>query len=84
MESSFATILPNLSIGVISILGLVYVTKIFIERLKDLNVEHTTQLVEREKAMRDLEREVRTSIMHGLNQNTEVMREVMRAHNIAK
>lgn len=77
MESSFATILPNLSIGVVSVLALVYVTRMFIENLN----KHTEEIKEREAAMRGLEREVRTSIMSALNENTLVMQNFIKEHS---
>lgn len=62
MESSLLTVLPNLSIGVICVLSLLYVTHIFLKQIK-----------EREDALRTLEKEVRTSIMGQLSENTTVM-----------
>ena len=82
------TILPNLAIGVVAILALGYVTKEFIDHLKDIHTEHKMQLSsmyqehsielrERENTMRTVEREVRTTVLDQLAANTEVMNRVM-------
>ncbi len=70
-------ILPNLSIGVISVLALVYVTRAFLIHLKDERIEERKERKEEARAMRDLEREVRDEIMPVLSNNTQAFREVM-------
>lgn len=78
------TILPNLSIGVIAILTLGYVTREFIRHLRAIHTEHKVQLSglhaehlaelkEREIAMREVEREVRQNITDQLSKNTHAL-----------
>lgn len=71
------TILPNLSIGVISILALLWVTKQFLIHLKEERISERTERKENELAFRALEKEVRTSIVGQLNENTRVFEKVM-------
>ena len=71
------TILPNLSIGVVSVLALVWVTRAFLMHLKDERVQERQERKDSESAMRILEKEVRGSIMGQLNENTTAFREVM-------
>lgn len=84
MGESFLTILPNLSIGVVSIAALVYITIRFIDYLKDererqeiremqKSERHEAAMKERELALRDVEKEVRTNILSQLSKNTEIM-----------
>lgn len=85
----FWTVIPNLSIGVVAIITLGYVTREFINHLRaihsehkiqltTLHAEHLAELKEREVAMREVEREVRQNITAQLNQNTQVMDRVTR------
>lgn len=69
------SVLPNLSIGVVSVLALVYVTLRFIQHLNTIHTEHMTELKEREHALRAVEVEVRQSITSQLVENTKVMTE---------
>lgn len=69
------SVLPNLSIGVVSVLALVYVTLRFIQHLNATHTEHMTELKEREHALRAVEVEVRQSITSQLVENTKVMTE---------
>lgn len=71
------TVLPNLSIGVVSILALLWVTKQFLVHLKDERISERAERKENELAFRSLEREVRTSIVGQLNENTRVFEKVM-------
>jgi hypothetical protein len=73
MESSVTSILPNLGVGVVAILSLVYVTREFLKELK-----------ERETAMRLLEQEIRNTIMEQLTENTITMREIINHHQNEK
>ena len=63
MEQSMLTILPNLSIGVISVLSLVYVTLQFLRHLDERTQRHETSMKEREDALRKVECEVRTILV---------------------
>lgn len=78
------TILPNLSIGVVSILALAYVTKAFLQHLKEEREKERHERGEQEKAFRELEREVRTSIIDQLNENTKVFTRVLDHFNSQK
>ena len=71
------TILPNLSIGVVSILALVYTTRSFLLHLKSERTEERKERVEDEKAFRTLEREIRDNIIGQLNENTRVFTRVL-------
>lgn len=69
-------ILPNLSIGVISILSLVWVTKQFIEHLREEKISERLERKENEIAFRSIEKEVREKIMSQLNENTRMFEKV--------
>jgi len=73
MESTLLTVLPNLSIGVTSVLSLVYITIKFIHHLDARAVRHESAVLERESQIRLVESEVRTTILAQLSQNTEAM-----------
>ena len=70
-------ILPNLSIGVISILALVWVTRQFLAHLKDEKNAERVERKENESAFRALEKEIRDSIMGQLNENTRMFEKVL-------
>lgn len=80
------TILPNLSIGVVAVMGMVYIAREFTrtidrqaERTQDtvrMNAErHEAAMLEREHALREVEKDVRNNILGQLNQNTEAMKD---------
>lgn len=69
MESAILNALPQLSVGVASVVALAYVTKQFLEHL-----------AEREEALRAVEREVRTSLTEQLGKNTMAMADMTRTH----
>ena len=71
------TVLPNLSIGVISILALVWVTRQFLVHLKQEREAERVERREQEVAFRALEKEVRDNIMGQLNENTRVFEQVL-------
>ena len=73
MSAEILAILPNLSIGVVSVVALVYVCIKFLEHLKSQSEGHAVAMNERETAMRVVEREVRTTIMGQLAKNTEIL-----------
>jgi glycine/serine hydroxymethyltransferase len=81
MSAELLSILPNLSIGALSIVALVYVTYLFNKNLKDQAerhakltadqlTNHQTMLDERELAMRRLEKDIRDNLLVQLNKNT--------------
>lgn len=71
------TVLPNLSIGVVSILALVWVTRQFLAHLKEERESERVERKEQEVAFRALEKEVRDNIMNQLNENTRVFEQVL-------
>ena len=71
------TVLPNLSIGVISVLALVWVTRQFLVHLKQEREAERVERREQEVAFRSLEKEVRDNIMGQLNENTRVFEQVL-------
>lgn len=75
MESSLLTVLPNLSIGVISILGLIYVVIKFLEALDTRTVQHAEAMKEREFALRQVEKDVRDSLYKHLSESTSALQE---------
>jgi len=76
MDQSILTILPNLSIGVISILALVWVTRSFLVHLKDEREQERIERKEDQRAFRELEKEVRDKIMSQLGENTRAFDKV--------
>lgn len=76
--------ISQLSIGVVSVLALVYVVVLFIKYLEKSHMEHRGEMQEirestlqerrdSEKHLRSVEKEVRTSITDQLVKNTNVM-----------
>lgn len=80
MEPSLLTILPNLSIGVICIGALVYISKEFLRHLDIRATMHERSMAERETQIRLVEREVRTTVLDQLSQNTIVMNDTVKSH----
>ena len=81
MDPSFLSILPNLSIGVISVLSLAYISlkhaeaqktnqDVFIKTLDSRADKYERSLQDRETAMRSLEVSVRNSMTEQLTKNT--------------
>lgn len=64
METSLLSVLPNLSIGVISILGLIFVVLKFLDALD-----------RREAIMRGVEKDVRDSLYKHLSESTMALQE---------
>lgn len=69
MESAIINALPQLSVGVASVVALAYVCKLFLAHLN-----------EREIALREVEREVRDSLTEQLGKNTMAMADMTRTH----
>lgn len=81
------TVLPNLSIGVIAVLGLAYVSlkhaqtqktsqDLFIRTLDERADKHLVALEKREDAMRSLETSVRQSMTEQITKNTVALADV--------
>ena len=84
MTPDILTALPNLSIGVVSILALVYVTREFLKRLKEKDAESLkrdsellSEIREREIAFRKYAGEVQSKTMSQLQDNTQVLERVI-------
>lgn len=75
MDASLLSILPNLSIGVISILGLIYVVVKFLDALDKRTVQHADAMKERELALRQVEKDVRDSLYKHLSESTLALQE---------
>ena len=73
MEASLLTILPNLSIGVISVFSLVYVVQKFLVHLDERTTRHEKAMLERETQIRAVEADVRTTVLTQLSLNTASM-----------
>ena len=73
MEASLLTILPNLSIGVISVFSLVYVVQKFLVHLDERTTRHEKAMLEREIQIRKVEEDVRTTVLTQLSLNTVSM-----------
>lgn len=73
MEPSLLSVLPNLSIGVISVLSLVFVVHKFLLHLDERSTRQDEALQERESQIRIVEAEVRTTVLNQLSQNTVAM-----------
>lgn len=78
-------VLPNLSIGVVCIGALVYITIRFIQTLDERSDKHEVAMEKREAAMRSLEASVRSTLTDHLAQasialaeNTKVLARVIR------
>lgn len=67
---AWISILPNLSIGVVAVLALVYVVAQFLKALDSRAQHHEKAMAEREKALRDVEAHVRTTLAAALTQST--------------
>ena len=75
MEPTLLTILPNLSIGVVSILGLIYTVVKFLAALDSRATSHEIAMKEREQALRDVEKNVRENLYTHLTQSTKALEE---------
>lgn len=80
MEPSLISVLPNLSIGVISIGALVYIAREFLRHLDTRAVMHEASMREREEQIRSVEKEVRTTVLDQLSKNTVVMNDTVKSH----
>lgn len=75
MSPDFLSILPNLSIGVVSIAGLVYVVLQFLKALDNRADKHEKAMAERETSLRAVETDVRRFLTDQLSQNTIALQE---------
>lgn len=75
MSADFLSILPNLSIGVVSIAGLVYVVLQFLKALDNRADKHEKAMGDRETSLRAVETDVRRFLTDQLSQNTIALQE---------
>lgn len=73
MEPTLVEILPNLSIGVVSIAALVYVTIQFIQKLDERARAHESAMDKREDALRQVEKEIRVELIQHLKDSSVVI-----------
>lgn len=73
VESSLLTILPNLSIGVISIIGLVYIVVQYNRTSKESLKAFIGELDKRELNMRSVEKEFRAHMTQHINSSTQAL-----------
>lgn len=83
--ANWVSILPNLSIGVVSIGGLVYTTMQFLKALDARSDKHEQAMNERENALREVESSVRVTLTEhiaqanvALHENTKTLERVVR------
>jgi hypothetical protein len=77
VEPSVLTFLPEVTVGVATVIALVYITRSFLIHLKDERETHYERIDKRDDQFRKLEAEVRNNIMGQLNENTEAFRKVI-------
>ncbi len=75
MSPELLSILPNLSIGVVSIAGLVYVMLQFLKALDNRADKHEKAMSEREASLWAVETDVRRFLTDQLFQNTIALQE---------
>ncbi len=74
-DPTILSVLPNLSIGVISVVALVYTVMKFLEALDRRTVQHAEAMKERELALRAVEKDVRESLYKHLSESTAALQE---------
>lgn len=85
--TEWITILPNLSIGVVAVISLVWYADKSQKLMQDIHNKHISEvskmhsshleaLNKREDTIRDVEKEVRTSITSQLVKNSEILNRV--------
>jgi hypothetical protein len=80
MIPELLSVLPNLSIGVVSITGLVYVVLQFLKALDNRADKHEQAMADREKSLRDVETDVRRFLTDQFSQNTNCVVREHRGH----
>lgn len=85
----FQTLIQEASISIVSVVALVYVTYLFIKELREQSKQHAEMIIsrttrheaamlEREQALRDLEREVRVTLTEHIVQSNQALNESAR------
>jgi hypothetical protein len=69
-SASLLSVLPNLSIGVVAVGGLVYVVIQFLKALDKREEQHDINMKEQQTALRDVEAHVRNTLANALTQST--------------
>jgi hypothetical protein len=75
METSLLTMLPDLSLNVVSIVGLIYVVMKFLDALDRRTIQHAEAMKEREMALRQVEKDVRDSLYRHISESTFALQE---------
>jgi hypothetical protein len=75
METSLLTMLPDLSLNVVSIVGLIYVVMKFLDALDRRTIQHAEAMKERELALRQVEKDVRDSLYRHISESTFALQE---------
>lgn len=73
MNAELLQVLPNLSIGVVSIGALVYITVRFLQQLEQRSTAHESAMQEREIALRNVEKEIRVELSTALSNSTQAV-----------
>lgn len=74
-----ATFLQEASISIVSVAALVYVVFIFIRFIKEQSVEHRIAMKEREQSLREVEKEVRSTLTEHIVQSNIALSENSKA-----
>lgn len=79
--TEFLSILPNLSIGVIAVLGMIYLVRYFTDKAEIAHRFHLRQLEQYDERMRGFEKEVRETTMARLEENTRLFQRIVELLN---
>lgn len=77
MEPSLLSVLPNLGVGVVAVLAIGYIVNKFLYAMDERTKRHEEAMSERENALREVEREIRTSLTDQLTKNTQALERVI-------
>lgn len=75
MEASLISALPNLGVGVVSILAVGYIVNKFLLAMDERTVRHQASMNECEAYLRTVEKEIRTTLSTSLHESTKVIEE---------
>lgn len=75
MEASLVSALPNLGVGVVAVLSISYIVNKFLVAMDERTVRHEEAMTEREKYLRAVEADIRTTLSANLSNSTRVIEE---------
>lgn len=75
MESSLIAALPNLGVGIVSVLVIGYIVKEFLKALDKRTQRYESAMTERESYLRSVESDIRTTLSENLFNSTRVIEE---------